>query len=158
MMFMTATIILAVMKLLLVRESFLVWNDAVHEVPRVGDEDATSGVGRNELSGGDGGVAGRSRFKDITKKKCQTRKRWRNSGQSYVSRNAVRRRPKLLKPGYGAKCRQRCHKQIPAEQRENLLHSFSQLGNLNSERQHILNNTAKSSVKTKLHGTKKKSP
>jgi len=73
-------------------------------VPRVGDEDATSGVGRNELSYGDGGVAGRSgrsRFKDITKKKCQTRKRWRNSGQSYVSRSAVRRRPKLLKPNVG---------------------------------------------------------
>ena len=89
---MTATIILAVMKLLLVRESFPVWSDAVNEVPRVGDKDVTSGVGRNELSDGDRGVAGRSgrnRFKDITKWKCQTRKRLRNSGQSYVSRNGV---------------------------------------------------------------------
>jgi len=134
-----------------------VWSDAVNEVPRVGDEDVTSGVGRDELSDGDGGVAGRSgrsRFKDITKWKCQTRKRLRNSGQSYVSRNGVRRRPKLLKAGCGAKCRQRCHEQIPAEQRENLLHSFWQLGNLNSQRQYM-NHTAKSSVKTKLHGTKK---
>ena len=132
----------------------------MNEMPRVGDEDVTSGVGRNELSDGDGGVAersGRSRFKDITKWKCQMRKSLRNSGQSYVRHNVVRRRPKLLKPGCGAKCRQRCHDQIPAEQRENLLHLFWELGNLNSQRQYILNlnHTAKSSVKTKLHGTKK---
>ena len=57
----------------------------MNERPRVGDEDVTSGVGRDELSDGDGGVAGRigrSRFKDITKWKCQTRKKLRNSGQS----------------------------------------------------------------------------
>jgi len=40
-----------------VRESFPVWSDAMNEVPRVGDKDVTSGVGRNELSDGDRGVA-----------------------------------------------------------------------------------------------------
>ena len=49
----------------------------------------------------------------------------------------------------------RCHEQIPAKQRENLLHSFWKLSNLNSLRQYILNHTAKSSAKSKLHGTKK---
>jgi len=128
----------------------------VNEVPRVGDEDVSSGVGRNELSDGDGrdaGRSGRSKFQDIKKWKCQRHKRFRNSGQSYVSLNGVRRRPKLLKPGCGAKCQQRCHEQIPAEQRENLLHLFWQLGNLNFQRQYILNNTPERSVKTKLHGT-----
>ena len=99
---------------------------------------------------------GRSRFRRATSTwKCQVRKRLRNSGMAYISRNGVARRPKLLKPGCGQKCRQRCHERISDEQREHIFHSFWQLGNLNAQRQFLLSHVIRSEVNKKLKRTKK---
>jgi len=98
---------------------------------------------------------GRSRFRRATSTwKCQVRKRLRNSGMAYISRNGVARRPKLLKPGCGQKCRQRCHEHISDEQREHIFHSFWQLGNLHAQRQFLLSHVIRSEVNKKSKRTK----
>jgi len=99
---------------------------------------------------------GRSRFRRATSTwKCQVRRQLRNSGMAYISRNGVARRPKLLKPGCGQKCRQRCHEHISDEQREHIFHSFWQLGNLHAQRQFLLSHVIRSEVNKKSKRTKK---
>jgi len=50
---------------------------------------------------------GRSRVKDLSNWKCQTRKRLRNSGLAYVSCSGMVQRQKMMKPVCGLKCRQK---------------------------------------------------
>ena len=99
----------------------------------------------------------RGRFKDVSTWKCHMRQRLKNAGMSYVSRNGVRRRPKLLKPGCGSKCRQKCHERISAEHREKIFTSFWQLGNLHSQRQFLMSHVVKNDVKQKSSGSRKRS-
>ena len=81
---------------------------------------------------------GRCRFRDTSTWKCHVRKRLRNSGKSYNSRDGKVRREKLLKPGCGAKCRLRCHDRIPVEQREEIFQSYWKIGNLHAQRQFLV--------------------
>ena len=87
---------------------------------------------------------GRSRFRNAATWECSVRKRLRNSGMPYVSRNGATRRQKLLKPGCGRKCHQRCHDRISDEQREKIFNSFWQLGNLDQQRQFLLSHVSRS--------------
>ena len=81
---------------------------------------------------------GRCRFRDTSTWKCHVRKRLRNSGKGYNSRDGKVRREKLLKPGCGAKCRLRCHDRIPVEQREEIFQSYWKIGNLHAQRQFLV--------------------
>jgi len=67
---------------------------------------------------------GKSRVKDLSNWKCQTQKRLRNLGLAYVSRSVMVQRQKMMKPGCGLKCRQRCRDRISPKEREQIFSSF----------------------------------
>ena len=81
----------------------------------------------------------RSRVKDLSNGKCQTQKRLQSLGLAYVSRSGMMQRQKMIKPGCGLKCRQKCHDRTSPEEREQSFSSFWQLENLHLQRQFLIN-------------------
>jgi len=99
----------------------------------------------------------RARHKDPTTWKINVRKRQRNSGSSYVSRNGVPTRRRMIKPGCGVKCQKQCHHSVSAVEREEIFHNFWQLGNLSKQREFIARHVTKKSLKPKMSQSTKRS-
>ena len=95
----------------------------------------------------------RSRVRNKARWVCQMRKRLKNNGSSYVSRKGKVKREKMLKPGCGIKCRQKCHARVTFIERVKIFTQFWQLGSLNAQRQFLVTHALQRKTKPKQTGS-----
>ena len=79
--------------------------------------------------------------RNVAKQRC-------NSGDSYINKHGVERPGRGMKKPCGT-CRNKCSSIYTHENRQNIFHSFWQLGDINKQRQFIANYTEKKPKKTK---------
>ena len=77
---------------------------------------------------------GRKRVRDESNWSQNLRKRLKNTGKVYINKKGITKPARILKQGCGENCRFNCHKNFSPQEREEIFHSYWELGDITRQR------------------------